>query len=211
MAKTKPFNNYSDEYDNWFIENKYVFQSELNAIKKTLPKEKKGIEIGIGSGVFAVPLGIDEGVEPSEAMRTKAINRGLKVIDGVAEKLPYQNNSQDYVLMVTTICFVDDIYKSFQEVNRILKEDGIFIIGYVDKDSPIGKFYLEHQNESLFYKEATFFSTEKLFEILETTGFIIENTYQTVFGFIDEIHEVQEVLPGFGEGSFVVIKARKGI
>ena len=159
MAKTEPFDNYSDEYDNWFIENKYVFRSELNALQKVIPKNEKGIEIGIGSGVFAAPLGIEKGIEPSEAMRRKAVSKGLEVIDAVAEKLPFKNNSQDFVLMVTTICFVDDIYKSFQEAYRILKNDGKLIIGYVDKDSPIGKFYIEHQKESLFYKEATFFST----------------------------------------------------
>ncbi|VAX17150.1 Methyltransferase TM1293 [hydrothermal vent metagenome] len=210
MAKTKPFDNYFDEYENWFDANKFIFQSELNAIKKAIPKDKKGVEIGIGSGIFAVPLGISEGVEPSLAMRTKAIEKELNVIDTVAEELPYQNNSQDFVLMVTTICFVDDIYKSFEEINRILKTDGEFIIGYVDKDSLIGKFYLEHQHESLFYKDATFFGTEKLIEILETTGFIVKNIYQTVFGFLNEIDEVQETLPGFGKGSFVVIKAKKG-
>lgn len=211
MAKTKPFDKFSDEYDNWFVENKYVFQSELEAIKKVIPKGKDGIEIGIGSGIFAEPLGIKEGIEPSKAMREKAKRRNLTVVNAVAENLPYRDKSKDFVLMVTTICFVDDINKSFQEVNRILKEDGLFIIGFVDKDSPIGQVYLEHQNESLFYKEATFYNTEKLFEILEITGFIIENTFQTVFGLIDEIDEVQEVLPGFGEGSFVVIKAKKGI
>jgi len=211
MAKTKPFDKFSDEYDNWFVENKYVFQSELEAIKKVIPKGKDGIEIGIGSGIFAEPLGIKEGIEPSKAMREKAKRRNLTVVNAVAENLPYRDKSKDFVLMVTTICFVDDIHKSFQEVNRILKEDGLFIIGFVDKDSPIGQVYLEHQNESLFYKEATFYNTEKLFEIVEITGFIIENTFQTVFGLIDEIDEVQEVLPGFGEGSFVVIKAKKGI
>jgi len=36
MPKTGPFDSYSDEYDDWFIINKYAFQSELNAIKKAL-------------------------------------------------------------------------------------------------------------------------------------------------------------------------------
>ena len=40
-------------------------------------------------------------------------------------------------------------------------------------------------------------------------GFEIEQTYQTVFGKLDEIKEAQKVLDGYGNGSFVVIKARK--
>jgi SAM-dependent methyltransferase len=203
MPKTEPFDNYSDEYDDWFIINKYAFQSELNAIKKALPENGDAIEVGIGSGIFAAPLGIKEGVDPSETMREKAKNRGISVIDAVAENLPYADKSKDVVLMVTTICFVDDIYKSFQEVHRVLKDDGYFIIGFVDKN------YLEHKDENVFYKDAIFFGTEELYEILKETGFKINNTYQTVFGKIDEINEVQNVLVGYGHGSFVVIKAHK--
>jgi len=209
MPKTGPFDNYSDEYDDWFVINKYAFQSELNAIKKALPENGDVIEVGIGSGIFAAPLGIKEGVDPSEAMREKAKRKDLRVMDTVAENLPYADKSKDVVLMVTTICFVDDIYKSFKEVHRVLKDDGHFIIGFVDKNSPIGKFYLEQKDENVFYKDAIFFGTEELYEILKDTGYKINNTYQTVFGKIEEINKVQNVLVGYGQGSFVVIKAQK--
>ena len=209
MPKTQPFDNYSDEYDNWFVKNKYTFQSELNAIKKVMPKCGNGIEIGIGSGIFAEQLGIKEGFEPSEAMRKKAEKRNLIVYTAVAENIPFPDECRDFILMITTICFVDDIYKSFSEAYRILKDNGSLIIGFVDKNSPVGKLYSEHKNESVFYKDATFYETEELYEILKKSGFEIENTYQTVFGKLDDINEVQEVLTGYGEGSFVVIKAKK--
>ena len=209
MPKTEPFDHYSDEYDNWFAINKYAFQSELNALKKTLPEKGDVIEVGIGSGIFAAQLGIKEGIDPSKAMREKAKKRGIRVIDAVAENLPYTDKSKDAVLMVTTICFVDDIYKSFHEVHRVLKDSGYFIVGYVDKNSVAGKFYLEQKNENVFYKDATFFGTGELYKILKDTGFKIYNTYQTVFGKIDEINKVQNVMVGYGQDSFVVIKARK--
>ena len=209
MPKTEPFDNYSDEYDDWFITNKYVFQSELNAIKKALPDNRNVVEVGIGSGIFAAPLGIKEGIDPSEAMRKKAQKRDVMAMDAVAESLPYADKSKDAVLMVTTICFVDDIYKSFQEVYRVLKDYGHFIIGFVDKNSPIGKFYLEQKDENVFYKNTMFFGTEELYEILKDTGFKINNTYQTVFGEIEEINKAQNVLVGYGHGSFVVIQAQK--
>jgi hypothetical protein len=86
---------------------------------------------------------------------------------------------------------------------------GRLIIGFVDKNSPIGKEYLEHKDESLFYKDAIFYGTEDLYKILNVTGFAIENTYQTVFGEIDKVSEVQDVLEGYGQGSFIVINAKK--
>jgi len=209
MPRTAAFDSYSDEYDNWFVTNKHAFQSELIAIKKVLPSKGKGIEIGVGSGIFAEPLGITEGVEPSLAMREKAWQRNIRAIDAVAENLPYSDKSIDFALMVTTICFVDDIHKSFVEANRILTDTGCLIIGFVDKNSPIGKMYLEHKHESIFYKDAVFYSTEDLYEILNNTGFEIENTCQTIFGEIDKIRKVQHVLEGYGQGSFIVIKAKK--
>lgn len=209
MAKTEPFDNYSAEYDNWFEINKYAFQSELNAVNKALTCHTEIVEIGVGSGIFAEPLGIKEGIEPSKAMREKAEKRGIKVLDAIAEKLPYADNSKNGAVMITTICFVDDLHKSFQEVNRILKRSGLFIIGFVDKDSPIGKIYLEHIEESKFYQEATFYGTEEIYRVLMETGFKISDTWQTVFGKIEEINKVQEVLTGYGQGSFVVIKAQK--
>jgi hypothetical protein len=94
-------------------------------------------------------------------------------------------------------------------VHRVLKDDGHFIIGYVDKNSPIGKFYLDQKDENLFYKDAIFFGTKELHAILRETRFKINNTYQTVFGKIYEINKVQSVLVGYGQGSFIVIQAQK--
>jgi len=209
LAKTRAFDNNLYKYEEWFVINKFVYQSELKAIEKAIPDDKNGFEIGIGSGLFAKPLGIKEGIDPSSKMREKAIKRGLKVFDAVAENLPYPDESWDFALMVTTICFVDDIVKSFQEASRVLKKNGHLIIGFVDKNSPIGKIYLEFQDESVFYKKATFFGTEDLYRILKNTGFEIETTYQTVFGKLYEVKEIQEVQSGYGKGSFVVIKAKK--
>jgi len=49
----------------------------LNALRKAFSVKENVIEVGIGSGIFAVPLGIKEGVEPSEAMRKRAVKKGL--------------------------------------------------------------------------------------------------------------------------------------
>lgn len=141
MAKTKPFDDFPDEYENWFDEHHSVYLSELNAIKQFVPSGKKGVEIGIGTGRFSFPLGINEGIEPSAMMREYATKKGLNVYDGIAENLPLKDVSYDFALMVTTICFVDNVLQSFSEVHRILKPGGIFIVGLVDKNSQLGKKY----------------------------------------------------------------------
>lgn len=123
--------------------------------------------------------------------------------------LPYRDNSLDFALMITTICFVDDVYQTMNEVHRVLKGGGSLILGFVDRDSPVGRNYLTHKEENVFYRDAIFYSTTKMLGILYETGFVVDKTCQTVFGEIDAVNAVQEVWEGYGKGSFVVIKAGK--
>lgn len=209
MARTEPFDKYINEYEEWFEENKYVYLSEVNAIKHFIPKDAKGIEIGIGTGRFALPLGITEGIEPSLVMRNFAANKGLKVIEGIAEELPLADKNYDFVLMVTTICFIDDVEKSFREVRRILKDGGSFIIGLVDKESPLGKIYEAMKAQNKFYRFATFYSVNEVIEYLDKAEFKDFQIVQTVFGELSNIQNTQDFKEGYGEGGFVIIKAVK--
>jgi ubiquinone/menaquinone biosynthesis C-methylase UbiE len=209
MAKTEPFDNHLKEYEEWFNGNRFVYLSELEAIKKVIPTSGRGVEVGIGSGLFAAPLGIKEGCDPSGEMRSKAEKRELVTTKCVAENLPYESSSIDYVLMVTTICFVDDTNRTFEEIFRVLKPGGSVVVAFVDKDSPVGKLYLKNKEKSLFYKEATFFSTTEILEFMEDAGFKTTQTLQSVFGSMSEIEEIQQPKDGHNEGSFVVIKGVK--
>ena len=149
MARIEPFEKYSKKYEDWFEKNKFVYESEIQAIKELFPKVKKSIEIGVGSGKFAIPLGIKTGVDPSPRMRKIAEQKGIKVINAVAEELPFENFQFEVVLMVTTICFVDNLNLAFREAYRILKPGGYLIIGFIDKDSSLGKLYQQQKKECI--------------------------------------------------------------
>jgi len=172
-----------------------------------MPEPGKGLEIGVGSGLFAAPLGIRIGVDPSIAMAERAKKRDITVIKGVAEALPFQDHEFDTALMVTTVCFLDDIDLAFQEAYRVLKPGGAFIIGFIDRNSPIGKAYEQRKNESLFYKNATLYTVDDLLVHLKQAGFSRFSFNQTLFGPVDEMHQPDPIKKGSGEGSFVVIKA----
>jgi SAM-dependent methyltransferase len=209
MPKTRPFEKYTDQYENWFEKNRYVYQSEINAIREILPDFENGIEIGIGSGRFAEPLGIKFGIEPSYEMRKIAQSRGIEVLDSVAENIPFKDCSFDLALMVTTLCFLDDEKKAFVEIYRILKPGGYFINGFVDKNSKVGRIYQKNKQKSVFYREAIFFTTEEVVKTLKETGFKDFEFRQTVFSTLDNINQIENVKEGYGEGSFVVIRAQK--
>jgi len=209
VSKTEPFEKYTDQYENWFEKNRYVYKSEINAIREILPDFKDGIEIGVGSGRFAEPLGIKFGIEPSYKMRKIAQSRGIEAVDSAAENLPFKDCSFDLALMITTLCFLDDERKAFIEIYRILKPGGYFINGFVDKNSKVGSVYQKNKQKSIFYREAIFFTTEEVVKILKEVGFKNFEFRQTVFNTLDRIKQVEKIKEGYGEGSFIVIKARK--
>lgn len=209
MANIEPFEKHAVEYEAWFEKNRFVYESELRAIKGQLPESGEGMEVGVGSGRFAAPLGIKLGIDPSGEMRALAQSRGIAAIDGVAEKLPFEDGRFAFVLMVTAVCFLDDIQTAFEEAFRVLKPGGGLINGFIDKDSPLGKSYQRHKNESVFYKMATFYSVEEVISHLEKTGFMNLEFSQTIFHRPSEIKGLEPVKKGFGEGSFVVVKAKK--
>lgn len=209
MARIEVFEKNTTRYEEWFERNRFVYESELLAIKKMIP-EGKGIEIGVGTGRFALPLGIRYGVEPSKKMGTIAERRGITVIGGIAEKLPLKDCIFDFLLMVTTICFVDDIKTSFQEVYRVLKPHGYFLIGFIDKKSPVGMMYQKNKDKSIFYKEAIFYSVDEIIDLLKEKGFSNFKIAQTIFHDLKSIKHTESVKEGYDEGSFIVIKAMRG-
>ncbi|MBK7695632.1 MAG: class I SAM-dependent methyltransferase [Saprospiraceae bacterium] len=201
------FDQNATEYDHWFDLNFEMYQSEILALKQAIPSNKKGIEIGVGTGRFAEPLKIRHGVEPSDGMATLAKKRNVEVYKGVAENLPIGDQSFDFVTMVTTDCFLENTAKAFSEVHRILKPQGIFIIGLIDRLSELGKSYEQKKLKNKFYKDAKFYSTEELTEFLKNAGFNNFNYWQTLFH--PEENKIEEPQASFGKGGFVVIKAIK--
>lgn len=211
MKDIEIFNKYVDEYEEWYDKYPEVFESELAAIKEhltKLPENIRGIEVGIGTGRFAQPLGIKEGVEPSEEMGMKAVHRKIEVLKGVAENLPYGDLQFDFVLFVT-ICHLENLKQAIKQAHRVLKHKGSIIIGFLDKDQSIAEKYTERRQHSTFFRTAQFYSVAQVKKILEAKGFKNLEFNQTLFGDMDEIKEIQLPKPGYGEGSFVVVKAIK--
>jgi len=209
MPHILPFQRYTARYEKWFEDNPWVYRAELRAVQSLVPEGRYGVEIGIGTGRFAEPLGITIGVDPSSHMREVAHNKGIKVLDGVAENLPFKNSAFEFVLMVTTICFVDDINKSFEEALRILVKGGHLIIGLVDRTSPLGQMYHRHRESNVFYREATFYSVEEVLEVMKKTGFDDVSFRQTIFHDLSKITKQEPIKSGYGEGSFIVLRGTK--
>ncbi len=203
-----PFDDGVEEYENWFKENDQLLSSELDAIRPFIPASGNGIEIGVGTGLFASNLGIGTGLEPSERMAAIAVSRGVNVIQGDAEKIPLPDSSYQFALMVTVDCFLNDVPKAFSEVRRILSKNGTVIIALLDLGTPLGNFYEMNKHKSKSYKNANFHTAEYISKLLEIKGFIVIGQKQTIFTLENKYQPPRD---GVGEGLFAVIKAQKKI
>jgi SAM-dependent methyltransferase len=209
MSKTEPFERHATEYDNWFINHRFAYESELEAVRQHILRGRTGLEIGLGTGRFAAPLGMKLGLEPSARMGEVARKRGIEVVAGIAEAIPFRDSTLDFALMVTTICFLDDLECSLREAHRILKLEGSLIIGFIDRTSPLGQSYERHKESSTFYRGATFYTVAEVISTLKKTDFREFTFSQTIFRDLPDIDSIEPVRPGYGKGSFVVIGAEK--
>jgi hypothetical protein len=91
-ATRSPFSIHHSRYEAWFMRHEAVYHSELLAVRALMPWCGLGLEIGVGTGRFAAPLGIEIGIDPSRAMLTYSIKSGVVGIQGVAEALPFKES-----------------------------------------------------------------------------------------------------------------------
>jgi SAM-dependent methyltransferase len=93
------------------------------------------LELGIGSGLNLAFYDPDRvasviGVDPSDELRAKARAAprpaGLKVeiLDGQAERLPFDTASFDTIVCTFTLCSVGSPASALAEARRVLKPDG---------------------------------------------------------------------------------------
>jgi len=201
------FDSHYEKYDFWYDKYRLAYLSELKALREVIPKSGKGLEIGVGTGRFASPLGITLGIDPSLEMLKIAKSRGVNTRWGAGESLPFWSETFDYVAIIISLCFVGNPSKVLQESLRVLKKNGLIILGIIDKNSFLGKVY--QKKGSIFYKEANFFSVKELTDLLISFGFKQIKHYQTLFKLPGQIKEIQEPQKGFGKGGFVVISGMK--
>lgn len=207
MAGVKAFDQASGRYEAWFRRNRNAYQAEVRAVKELMASVGRAVEVGVGSGRFAAPLGVRFGVDPSTAMLKIARHRGIEVVQGVGEALPFPDACFDVALMVTTVCFLDDIHRALREARRILRREGRIVVGFVDRASPLGRIYLRRREEGVFYRAAQFYTVEEIVRSLHKAGFHRFRFRQTLFAPLVETDRLEPVRNGYGDGSFTVVRA----
>ena len=210
MPADHPFDTHFNDYDRWFDDHANIFRSELLAIRHVLPEPGDWVEVGVGSGRFAMELGIKRGVEPASGIASLASSRGIHVLKGVAEDLPLRNESMDALFYITSLCFMPDLVPVFSEAARVLRTAGCILAAFLPMDSAIGAIYDANASKDRFYSQATLHSRSEILSALAKCGFQVELAVHTLTGEPTSFDDrIETPSCGHEQGSFVVVRARK--
>lgn len=166
----KAFDCFTDEYDRWFDEHGEVYAEQIDLLRRSLPAGPGlMLETGAGSGRFAFRLGIRHGIDPSARLLAMARGRGVETVRGVGEFLPYRDGTFDGILMMTSICFMNDVARSFHEAFRVLKTGGMLVVAFLEKDGEVARW--EEGSGGRFFRYARFFSVTEVTAALAGAGF----------------------------------------
>jgi ubiquinone/menaquinone biosynthesis C-methylase UbiE len=112
-----------------------------------------------------------------------AKRRGVEVTLGEAEHLPYRAGSFDFVLMMTVICFLDDIQRAFHEVHRVLGPGGTLVAWFIEAGGEIFQKYRHEPIKGRFLQFATFRTIDEVYGFFKDAGFADISVLQREHGF----------------------------
>jgi len=177
-------------YDKWLNNplNRYFVDLEnrlMLDMLKPMPGETV-LDIGCGTGASSHPFierGLQvTGIDPSPYMLDIAVKNVKHHADlhrGFAEDLPFEDNAFNYACFMTTLEFVDDPKKAFQEAVRVTK-DRIFM-GILNRHAIKWiQLRLKGMFTETIYSQAQFFSIWELKQIVRAVLGNVPITWRTV-------------------------------
>ncbi|MFA4825633.1 MAG: methyltransferase domain-containing protein [Methanoregula sp.] len=177
------FDRFADDYDEWFDANKDIYAAQTGSLRRYIPGTDNGLEIGVGSGRFACRLGIRHGLDPSLRLLAMARERGVETVLGKGEFLPYRSGTFSCILMMTVICFLDDVARSFREACRVIRPGGTLIVAFLEKDGEVALRERAREPAGRFLHYAEFLTAEQVMAALTYAGFSGVGVRENLNGF----------------------------
>jgi MinD superfamily P-loop ATPase/SAM-dependent methyltransferase len=207
------FDAMAERYDAWYDseEGRPLYESELKCITPLVGDGRPILEIGVGTGRFAMHFPGAVGIDPAPNVLSIAEERGVKTVKACGESLPFEKETFGCALLIVTLCFVENPLEVLREARRILRKGGSLVVGLVPRDSLWGAYYEEKRKEGHpFYEKARFYAFEDLQDMLRRAGFEILEVKSTLLQRPHEPRRVEEPVDGYVRGAgFLCIRAGK--
>ena len=201
----KAFSRVALQYDRWY-EGNPLFESEVLAVRALGELAFPQLEVGVGTGQFARALNLSFGLDPSFEMLCLAKEKGLKVVCGLAERLPFRDQSLGSLLFLFTFCFLEHPEQALEEAHRVLRREGQLVIGFINRDSPWGQWYQEKAASGHpLYRLARFRNFSEIKELAEEKGFRWLKGVSTLRQLPQETPRVEEPKDGVVEGAGFIV------
>ena len=182
MSTADLFDRLWELYDEWYYRHKVIAENEVKLVSSMVSKHPV-LEVGVGTGFFAQYVRAEYGLDPSINMLSKALRRGVEVVQGVGERLPFRDSVFGSVLLVVTLCLFDDPSLVLRESARSVRLGGDVVACIVPRDSSWGRKYVEEAKRGhVFYSRARFYTVEEVYRMMEDAGLIIVES-KGVLGF----------------------------
>ncbi len=168
----------------WFVGRRAILESFLERISTELRianDELRILDVGCGTGAnleMLAQFGGSEGVDVSDEALEFCRQKGLKVHKGLAEELPFADESFDLVTALDVVEHLDDDIAGLKEIRRVLKKDGKTLI-FVPAFMWLWGVQDDISNHRIRY------TRREIVERLEKAGFTIERaTYANLTFFL---------------------------
>ena len=212
MSTARVFDELWARYDSWFERNRIIAFNEARLIKSLVSEDKRPlVEIGVGTGFFSESVRAEAGIDPSFKMLLRARERGISLlVRAVGERLPFKDRVFGTVIIVVTLCFVDEPLRVLREAYRVLYRGGELISCIIPRESPWGMVYRRKAEEgNPFYSLARFYSREEARSLIRKAGFAIVEERGVLSFKPGEEPRIEDPSPWNGSQGFLCIKALK--
>lgn len=129
------WNKYTDKFGNTIIHPQFIMLSyRNNAIKEIIKysKNKKLIDIGCGRMPYRKTIEpiTSKYVSVDHPKLSKVLNPIIKpdILADITKKIPVKNSTFDVAIMLEVLEFLETPQKTFSEIKRILRPNGILIL-----------------------------------------------------------------------------------
>ncbi len=166
------------------------FKYNLEIVSSYVEKPGRLLDIGAGPGIF-VQVAKEMGWEPTAIeFNNFCVNRikslGIKCIEKTIDEAELPDRSFDCIVMWAVFEHLINPHKMLEQINRILKQNGILAILVPNIDSLAARIMQEECATFSGDTHINFFNNETLTKILEMNGFKVLES-ETVFSEISTI------------------------